>query len=351
MDSVLGIIGSNYSLSTPEKRTELSEYFINELKPKILAADPLNEVVIISTCNRVELYFYGIDILKLIQNLVNGTDCYYLRGIEVCSHLFKVGCGVDSMLLGETEILGQLKDSYQEALDKRESKKYLNRLFQESFKFAKLARTNTKIGSCRVTYPGIILNLINSIFDNHEYKILLIGYGKLGREIYNYLFDSGYKNITVSNRNSDKTSQLNQVLDFMMVQESLENFDIIISAIPFGSFSVNPSSEMKLICDLGNEQTFIDPNAEGIFYYDLVKLSTLVNRNIAVRKKAVEEVLKLSAEETSNFLRWFDKQKNIPEKLERASRLEELMYDQLTESNGKRIQRIIGKFKHLIYLE
>ena len=168
MDKILGIIGTNYELTSPEARAKLSDYFYKTLKNKILGVDPLNEVVVISTCNRVEVYFYGIGIKEIIQEDLNNPDFYYYEDEKACQHLFKVSCGVFSMLLGETEILGQIKQAYKIALDNKESKKYLNRLFQETFSFAKLARTNTGIGSFRVSYPGIVLNLINSVFDHNS---------------------------------------------------------------------------------------------------------------------------------------------------------------------------------------
>src|SRR5205814_6277458 len=187
------VAGLSYKTATVEVREQVavspSKLWCAGCRLKIAAG--LSEVVLLSTCNRVEIYGVAPKITGNIRNIFaqlapSGLDLeahtYFHEGAEAVAHLFSVTSGLDSMVLGETEITGQVKQAYEAARGARLTGSVTNRLFQKAFQTAKEIRTRTSIGRGATSVGSIAVELAEKIFGPQltEKTIMIIGAGKMG---------------------------------------------------------------------------------------------------------------------------------------------------------------------------
>ena len=209
----------------------------------------VDEAVIVSTCNRVELYAAtsqpGDRALRELQDFLKQHHSYegQLNG-EIFTfeephsveHLFKVACGLDSMVLGETEILGQLKKSYELALQHKHTAGQLNKAFQNAFNVAKKIRTETNIQRGSVSVGSVAVELAEKIFNElNDRTVMVIGAGDTSEKTARSLQSRGAKSIVVANRSFDKAQELAKVLGGRAVSfdtwlTEFERVDIVISS-------------------------------------------------------------------------------------------------------------------------
>ena len=179
----------------------------------------LSEVVLLSTCNRVEIY--GVSpwihgrVRSLFQELTNSdldlTPYLYVKeGAEAAKHLFAVTSGLDSMVLGETEITGQVKNAYQAAKDAGLTGKKMNRLFQTAMSAAKEIRTNTIIGRGATSVGSVAVELTEKVFDRDlsDKTVMILGAGKMGEACVKHLAKRGAKTVLVANRSFERAQKL-----------------------------------------------------------------------------------------------------------------------------------------------
>jgi glutamyl-tRNA reductase len=179
----------------------------------------LSEVVLLSTCNRVEVY--GVaphvngNVHRLFQQLSDGEvdfspHLYVKEGPEAVQHLFSVASGLDSMVIGETEITGQLKQAYQAAHEAKLTGRILNRAFQTALQTAKEIRTQTNIGRGATSVGSVAVELAERIFDRDlsEKTVMIIGAGKMGEACVRHLSKKGARSVLVSNRSFDRAEAL-----------------------------------------------------------------------------------------------------------------------------------------------
>lgn len=216
---------------------------------KLRACGVAEEGVIISTCNRVELYAYTAreshQALRALQQFL--LDChscreplddqiYALAEPHSLEHLFKVACGLDSMVLGETEILGQLKKSYDLALQHRHTGSHLNKAFQKAFNVAKQIRTETNIQRGSASVGSVAVELAEKIFDTlSDRRVLVIGSGDTSEKTARALLSRGAQSILVSNRSYDRAAELARQLGGRAVsfddwEKEFDQIDIAISS-------------------------------------------------------------------------------------------------------------------------
>src|SRR5947207_2701991 len=184
------------------------------------------EAVILSTCNRVEIYAVTTlepraaftSLQEFLVNCHNYRDpltdeIYRFTEPQSIQHLFNVACGLDSMVLGETEILGQLKKAYQLALQHRCTGPVLNKAFQKAFNVAKRVRTETNIQRGSVSVGSVAVELAEKIFNSLEDRhVMVIGAGETSEKTARALLSRGAKSILVSNRSYDRAAALAQEL-------------------------------------------------------------------------------------------------------------------------------------------
>lgn len=298
----------------------LTGALLNEAREIALAQRGVEEVFILSTCNRVEIFVVGnADELKIackqalsldgkrdISELENRTKTF--ENLEAIHHLFEVACGLDSQMIGETEILGQIKKAYASAAEIKHCKKVLNMALQKAIHCAKWIRTNTNIGSGNITIGSVAAELAARIFEEiSETKILLAGSGEVGRSVAQALNARGATNITVSSRTWENARALSSdvmgsAIDFNRVASELCKFDIAIFALSNAENIIDYKTALAAEIKRENSPLFLMdlavPNnvskecdkLEGIFLYDLADLSKVANENLDLRKSEIEKV-------------------------------------------------------------
>lgn len=245
------VIGLNHHTSQVDLRERFAfpEAVIPDALQQMRAAGLASEAVILSTCNRVELYVVtpqeekeSFNALKnflkenrQFQGQLN-DEVYTLGEPQSLEHLFKVASGLDSMLLGETEILGQLKKAYDIALQSKQTGGRLNKIFQKAFNVAKYIRTHTNIQRGSVSVGSAAVELAEKIFEtlNHR-NVMVIGAGDTSEKTARALLSRGAKSVIVSNRSYDRAEALAKELGGRAVHfddwsSEFANVDIVISS-------------------------------------------------------------------------------------------------------------------------
>lgn len=242
----LGINHQTASVALREK-VAFSPGLLMDAYQQLLAQPTVLEAVIVSTCNRTEIYchveksncqvvidwfceFHGIAQTELLKSLY----CYHEK--EAIQHLFRVSCGLDSLVLGEPQILGQIKQAFATAGQAKSVNKLLNRLFQNAFTVAKRVRTETQIGANAISVAFAAVCLAKQIFsDLSTSRVLLIGAGETIELVGKYLVDHNVPNITIANRTlsraMDLVEQFNaQAITLEEIPSYLSDADIVISS-------------------------------------------------------------------------------------------------------------------------
>ena len=293
----------------------------------------INESVIVSTCNRTEIYcetaddsHHAIsDWLSSFHQLAESELTPYLyqhADHEVARHLFRVASGLDSMVLGEPQILGQLKTSYDQARTDKSVDTILDRLFQHSFSVAKRVRTDTEIGSHPVSVAFSAVNLSKQIFGNlGQLNALLIGAGETIELVARHLKRQGIGSIVIANRSLDKAQALAQTLGatattISSVPEQLVNADIVISStasqLPIlGKGATEAALKQRrhrpiFMVDLAVPRDIESQvgDLQDIYLYTVDDLKNVVDENMRHRELAAiagQEIINL---EVNTFSQW-----------------------------------------------
>jgi glutamyl-tRNA reductase len=231
------------------ERFAFADSRIPEALEQLQTTGVAHEAVILSTCNRVEVYAAGAGnertaLEALRQFLVDScgycqplnSEIYTLGEPQSIEHLFKVACGLDSMVLGETEILGQLKKAYELALQHKRTGARLNKAFQKAFNVAKQIRTETNIQRGSVSVGSVAVELAEKIFSAlNNRHVMVIGAGDTSEKTARSLLSRGAQSIIVSNRSYDRAEALarelgGRAVNFDEWAKEFEKIDIVISS-------------------------------------------------------------------------------------------------------------------------
>jgi len=292
-----------------------------------------DEAVILSTCNRVEIYAAtslepGKAFGELKEFLTNihaynaplTDELYTLREPESLRHLFKVACGLDSMVLGETEILGQLKQAYNLALKNQHTGAKLNKAFQRAFNVAKHIRTETNIQRGSVSVASVAVELAQKIFSSlGEHEVMVIGAGDTSEKTARALLSRGARSIIVANRSFDRAQALAQELGGRAVSfddwaKEFERVDIVISstAAPhhiLDRAKLDPLMKLRrnrslLLIDIAVPRD-IDPEVnflENVYLYNVDDLQTIADGYLKQRQEEVARCEAIIAEKVKALL-------------------------------------------------
>ncbi len=292
-----------------------------------------DETVILSTCNRVEIYaatrdnhpalgqalrqflcdFHGVD-------SATGDELYTHREPQSIDHLFHVSCGIDSMVLGETEILGQLKQAYKLAHAEQATGAQLNKAFQKAFNVAKLVRSETQIQRGSISVSSVAVELAESIFDSlKSQQVLVIGAGDTSEKSARALKSRGAKSILVSNRSDDKAGSLAAELDgraigFNTWEEEFQHVDIVISSTAAPHYMLTRDKLESLLRKRGHRPLLlidiavprdIDPDCnqlENVYAYNIDDLQSIAGQYLEQRKAELELCKRLIAGKRNELL-------------------------------------------------
>ena len=297
----------------------------------------MSEAMILSTCNRVEFLVVGEDnadirarVLRFwadhcgqpLADLENHT--YSHVGDKAVDHLFTVASSLDSMILGEPQILGQLKTAYRNAVEKGAAKVIVNRLLHKAFSVAKRVRTETAIASSAVSISYAAVELARKIFsDLGNHRALLIGAGEMAELAATHLLTAGVRDITVVNRTQARADELARQLNgrampFEELRQALLESDIVISSTGSPTAIIRARDMKEVLRKRRNRPIFfidiavprdIDPDInvlDNVYLYDIDDLKEVVEENLAGRQQEAAKAKTIVAEEVGSFMRWRD---------------------------------------------
>jgi len=360
--SNIAILSVNHQIAPVAIREKVA-FAQGELAPAISALLSLKEIkgcVIFSTCNRSEIYVSHDsnnirDILIKFIASSHGVDHHslieyvsYYEENEAVQHICNVACGLESLVLGEPQIFGQLKDAYQLSKNESALDKILEKLFQHVFKTAKKVRTDTNIGSSPVSVAYCAVKLSEKIFTNLSVQtVLLIGAGEMIELSAQHLSKRGVKNMIFANRTIENAQPIAikhnaEAISLKSLSENLHRADIVISStsapIPIiGKGLIETVLHQRkhkpmLLIDLAIPRD-IEPEAnqlEDVFLYSVDDLQQIANSNLEERLKEKVIAKKIINEKSVDFIEWAN---NIPneELIKNHRRQSNLLKDELLQ--------------------
>jgi glutamyl-tRNA reductase len=326
------VAGMNYRTAPVELRERLAvtPAGLRCSSCRLRAGGDLDELVVLSTCNRVEIYGVAARPLRDLASLFNfvsgGSDDYrdhlYVKeDAQAVRHLFSVSGGLDSMVLGETEITGQVKQAYQAAQALRVTGRVTNRLFQTALQTAKEIRTSTQIGRGATSVGSVAVELTEKIFDQDlsQKTIMIIGAGKMGEACLRHLAKKGARSILVCNRSVDRAEALaselgGRAVPFPERHSGLTEADIVVSSTGSPQIILSRNDLVPVMRERGQRPLFLIDIAvprdieaavqelDQVYLYDIDDLETLVRENVRVREQELERCRAIVEKRTAAFL-------------------------------------------------
>ncbi|MFO7973382.1 MAG: glutamyl-tRNA reductase [Candidatus Hydrogenedentota bacterium] len=332
------VVGLSHHTSPLELRERL--HFPPESIPSALLElqNRLNggAAVILSTCNRVEVYaHHDKDAAALCEDIrafitewhgVPGeefADSFYeYKGPEAVGHLFRVTASLDSLVVGEAQILGQVHEAFMLAQSQQTHDKVLSAMFQRAFRVAKQVRTETKIGAGKVSVASVAVDLAVSIFMDLEDKtVMIVGSGKMGETTLKSLLACGVGRILLANRSAEKAISLAESLGgeavaFEALDDTLHRADIVITSTAATAPILTPAHFQRALKKRGNAPMFVIDIAvprnvapqvndlDNVYLYDGDALQQVANENLEARREEIDQCLKMVDEGVEKFVQW-----------------------------------------------
>ncbi len=330
-----------YAAGINYKKTEASirgQFAIGTDQYRALIGDAkqagIAEVMVISTCNRTEIYGLANSAKALVSLLCSKTTgnietfnklSYIKKGTEAIEHLFSVGAGLDSQILGDYEIIGQIKQSFKFAKENGSIGGYMERLVNSVIQASKSIKNNTQLSGGTVSVSFAAIQFLKDNVENiSDKKILLLGTGKIGRNtcknVVDYLNNT---NITLINRSEDKAKELADELNlkvgsYELIEHEIKAADVIIvatnAATPILKKEQFINSNNKVLIDLSIPNN-INPTCKELSHITLVNVDDLSKINDATLQMRIEEVPKakaIIAEHIAEFAEWQAMRRNVP---------------------------------------
>jgi len=333
------VLGLNHKTAPIEIREKLAFDTVQTTKAlcELKNRFRLAEFVLISTCNRVELYCAdkrtggadADDLAKFISEFHNvklekfAEFLYSYCDEDAVRHLLTVASSLDSMVVGEVQIIGQVKESYKLACAARSTGKILNHLFHCAFATSKKIYTTTSISSGRVSIAGVAVELARQLFaDISSAKVVVIGAGEMGQLIVQHLLQVGARNITVVNRSYERSLSLAgqygiAVREWKDVQSQLVGANIVIASATVQDYLFRKDLFKKimdarrgstlLIIDIAVPRNF-EPSInalEGVYLYSVDDLAEVVEQNRKARERDIARGMEIVLENVKDFMDWF----------------------------------------------
>jgi glutamyl-tRNA reductase len=294
-----------------------------------------SEALLVTTCNRVEVYAVSDQVIptERVVHCLSGTEMeplekeigafYRYEAWRCVQHLFRVASGLDSMVIGETEILGQVKKAYEAARGSGAAGPFLHRLFQRAFRVAKQVRTLTGITRGSVSVGSVAVDLAQKIFGHFETrKVLLLGAGEASERTARALVKRGVRDILVTNRSWERAQALAAMICGYPVpvhewEKHFREVDIVISSTASQKPIITRERLGPMIRDRLDRPLFIidiavprdvapDVNEmEGVFLYDIDSLQSIAQQSLALRREQMTAGEGIIDEHVNDFSGWF----------------------------------------------
>jgi len=378
----LHTLGLNHDSAPVEVREKLA--FSPSSVPVALSSFaqsfPSSEIVILSTCNRVEIYATSkddslnkdtlLDFFSAFHELPKeefADHMYHLQGINAVRHLFFVASSLNSGVLGETQIISQVKEAYQTATTAETTGSILNQLFQRSLTVAKDVHTKTAIGKGNISVSTVAVDLAIKIFkDFSEKTMFIIGAGEMCELVLKHLVERGAKTAIVANRNYDKAKSLaeeydGKAINYEKLGEYLPQADIVISSTASPRHVVHTEHIKNAIkARRGNPMLLIDiafprdidpeiSKIDNVYLYDINDLNKVANSNAEERKKDIDKCVTIIDKEVAQYMAWVEELKIGPAISQLRNHFHEIGEQELERLRPKLGDIAHEEWEHIVY--
>ena len=333
------VLGLNHKTAPVEIREKLAfnAAGTTEALSALKKLFPKAEYVLISTCNRVELYCAGLhcqganpDRLAKFLSEFHHIELekfhpflYVYENEDAVRHLLTVASSLDSLVVGEAEIIGQVKESYRLACAAKTTGKVLNRLFHSAFATSKKVYTTTSVSSGRVSVAGVAVELAKQLFDDiSSARVIVIGAGETGQLIVQHLLSVGARNIVVVNRSYDRAVQVaeqygitagkweqleEKLIGANMAIAAASVQDYLFSKDDFKKIVARRKEETLLIVDISVPRNFEGAinTLEGVYLYSMDDLAAVVEQNRKAREQDMARGMEIVLDNVAGFMEWF----------------------------------------------
>jgi len=361
------LLGMNHKTAPVEIRERLNIACTEDFNPlgEILAIPGVEEALYLSTCNRVEILVRsreGDAAEESLRELIfrhgnlSGEElvrCLYVHRDEAAvRHLFRVAAGLDSLIMGEPQILGQVKDAYRQAVEREAAGIILNKLLHRAFRVAKRIRTDTGVGSHAVSVSYAAVELAKKIFGALPgKKILLVGAGEMSELAARHLLKHGGDRLFVVNRTWDRAVRLaaefqGTAVEFPRLGEALREADIVITSTGAPGYIITGEMVAAALGRRKNRLLFVidiavprdvDPRAgdlENVYLYNVDDLQDIADENMAIRKEEAARGEEIVAAETEEYLAWFDTLAVVPAIVSLREKADAIVAGELERAEG-----------------
>lgn len=320
------------------ERFAVREEEMTEVLDRLCRVEGVTGAVVLSTCNRVELYASSLCPLRALEGFRSilseraGLEAplYHHDTPQSVRHLFRVASGLDSMVIGETEILGQVKKAYSIANKAGAATRSLHKLFQHAFRVAKSVRTETQITSGPTSIGSVAVELAGKIFGSLEgRRIMILGAGEISERTARSLQSRGVRSVIVCNRTYERAASLaaeigGMALHFDHWEKAVSDVDILITStaapqLLLTSEKIVPLLKLRrgaplFVIDLAVPRN-VDPainELEGVFLYDIDSLEQIATQSLDIRRLEVIRCESLIDQHVGGFLSWLKTVHNGP---------------------------------------
>ncbi|MBI3605897.1 MAG: glutamyl-tRNA reductase [Nitrospirae bacterium] len=343
------LVGLNHKTAPVEIREKFSfpEASIGTFLTQLVTSPLISEGLILSTCNRVEIYAITENAPECFDYLSRfiyenqkyhdnisfdqlTRHLYFYSSTDAVSHIFRVSSSLDSMVVGETQISGQIKEAFDYAMINKATGVILNKLFKKAISVAKRIRSQTKISENSVSVSYAAVGLAKKIFGDLTGKtVLLVGAGEMAELAARNLVNNGVKNVLVTNRNYQRAVELAREFNGISVKfdeigVELAEADIVICSTGAPYYVINSDMVENAVGRRKNRPIFlvdisvprnIDPKINtlgNVFLYDIDDLQAVVEANLKERQKEAEKAELIIAEEVETMDRWLKSLNVVP---------------------------------------
>jgi glutamyl-tRNA reductase len=369
---VIGVVGLSHRSAPIEvrERLALAEPKIVSLLERLVEQPEIGEAMLVSTCNRVEVVVAGRSAETSLETIVRvaadlleteapgiGAHLYRHAGGDAVRHLFRVACSLDSLVVGEPQILGQLKDAYELARNAGTVGSALHRTVPRALRTAKRVRTETAVGRGQVSVPSVAIDLAREIFgDLAGRSALLVGSGEMAESVARLLRGAGAK-LVVCGRNLQRVTEVAQAVDGSPLQwqglgGAIAHADVVVTSTSAPGYVVEHATLAGLKRQRRGRSLFfidlavprdVDPAAQsidGVFVYNIDDLSRVVAETHSVRQREAERAEEIVAEETAGWRRWADAEQATPAIVALRTRWRAIVFAELEKTLQTRLKHL-----------
>ncbi|MBC9783170.1 glutamyl-tRNA reductase [Heliobacterium chlorum] len=366
------VVGLNHKSAPVEIREQLSfpEHILESSLQRLKSEPGIEGCAILSTCNRTEIYAATTDLEKGLAAVKRffsnsgplqvddfASNFYTHTLYDAIRHLFRVAAGLDSMVLGETQILGQVRRAYQAACDYGTSNGIINTWFQQAITVGKRVRTETGIDQHAVSISYTAVELARQVFDSLEGRTaLILGAGKMSELTLTHLIANGVSTVLVANRTRERADELarkcgGKAVSFAELEQHMEIADIVISCTAATHYVIRRNLVETVMAQRPERPLFlidiavprdIEPavgTVQSVHLFDIDDLNSVVDRNLAERQKAASQAEVIIEEEIHEFIKWLNSLFVVPTIVALRNK-----GDAIKE---KELERVLGKLKNL----